>query len=149
MYDYSTNPEDPNYCEWPDTLDIGNQHFWDIIYMHILNDMYYKCEFVIPFCHDESAPAMFKRFTEIKKSPCMKAVFNPLTGSTEIRPCETEALCVIEYEVCIGLEDAIFTKLGSYEIGNSGCPRKVVGVPGISQNPQVNYVPGTCFNPCY
>ena len=145
---YSTNPEDPNYCIWPDGLDIGRQEFWDVVYQHILDDMYDKCPITIPFCQDSSAPAMFRRFTEIKRSSCLRSVFNPVLMQNEIRSCETETECVIEYDVCIDLETAVFVKLGSYEIGESNCPHKIVGIPGLNNTPNANYTEGTCFNPC-
>lgn len=145
---YSYSPTEPNYCDWSG-VDIGSQEFWDVIYEHMIYDMFYRCT-TIPFCDDLTANAVFRRFTEIKKSSCMKSVFNPILFQTEIRPCENEALCVIEYDVCIGLENAVITKGLSYEIGESNCPRKIVGAGGSAINPPgANYMEGTCFNPCY
>lgn len=147
LYPY-TSPDDP--CEWPDTLDIGSQNFWDLIYLNIMTDMYSRCIKPFPLCSDTTANSLYNKITEIKHSSCIRSAFNFLTMCNEIRPCETEALCVTEFEVCMDIEFAKeFHRTGSYEIGESGCPHKVVGVPGINNHPGVNYMPGTCFNPCY
>lgn len=147
LYPYTT-PDDP--CVWPDSLDIGGQNFWDLIYLNIMTDMADNCPILYPPCSDFSPEAALRRVTEIKHSSCMKSTFNFVKMCNEIRPCETEAVCVIEFDVCMGIELAkSFRKVGSYEIGNSGCPRKVVGLPGLNYHPTANYEPGTCFNPCY
>lgn len=136
-----------------DGTDIGGQNFWDKVYEGVLKELTSK-----PSCGNYepcgSVPCttahMPNRFVEIKKSACFRKFENPLTQETHIIPCETEAQCVIEYCVCWDGANLFYNKLNSYEVGESNCVRRKIGIGGPFVGPdEPDPSPYSCFNPCY
>jgi len=138
-------------CSW-DGVDIGSQVFWETIYVSLIKKLpsLSGCEDYEP-CGVYPCDGPFpNRFVEIKKAACFRRVVNPILFQTEIIPCQTDAICKIEYCVCWNGTDYTVNKLNSSEIGTSGCVKRVIGVGGGYLDPlNPNPSPDACFSPCY